>query len=178
MEKIACAIAGHRPTRFKFKYNENYSLCKKIKKAMLETFRELYDKDHVREYYVGGTLGVDIWAGELLLRLKEIPGYEDIKLHLVQPFPGYDAKWDERSQKRLEFLRRHSESCVVIGQQDCRESYLRRNCYMVEHAKYLVAIYDNEKTGGADSLQIVAYARKKKRNLILIHPDTAKTTKE
>ena len=27
-----CAITGHRPSRFKFKYAEDYSLCKKIKK--------------------------------------------------------------------------------------------------------------------------------------------------
>lgn len=176
MEKIACAVTGHRPTRFKFKYNENYSLCKKIKKVMMEAFRELHDEFQVQDYYVGGALGVDMWAGELLLRLKETPGYEDIKLHIVLPFLGHDARWDARSRKRMEFLRRHSESCFVIGQQDCRESYLQRNCYMVNQAEYLVAVYDN--AGGPDALQIVSYARKKKRKLFFIHPDTAKLRKE
>ncbi len=28
MKQTACAITGHRPTRFRFKYNEDYSLCK------------------------------------------------------------------------------------------------------------------------------------------------------
>lgn len=176
MEKIACAVAGDRPTRFKFKYNETYSLCKKIKKSMLESLRELHDKFEVQDYYVGGALGVDMWAGELILRLKETPGYEDIRLHIVLPFPGHDVRWDERSRKRMDFLRRHSESCITIGQQDCRESYLRRNCYMVNHAEYLIAVSDD--ASGFRPLQIVDYARKKSRKLIFIHPDTAKMVKE
>lgn len=52
----ACAITGHRPTRFKFKYNEGYSLCKKIKKAMLKTFCHLHDEEGIFRFYVGGTL--------------------------------------------------------------------------------------------------------------------------
>lgn len=29
MRHAACAVTGHRPSRFKFKYSEDYSLCKK-----------------------------------------------------------------------------------------------------------------------------------------------------
>ena len=76
----------------------------------------------------------------------------------------------------MDFLRRHSESCIIMGQQDCRESYLRRNCYMVDHAEYLIAVSDN--AGGLGPLRIVAYAKKKKRKIIFIHPDTAKLVKE
>ena len=64
MRHAACAVTGHRPSRFKFKYSEDYSLCKKIKRAMLEQFKRLYDEQGVRRYYVGGALGVDMWAGE------------------------------------------------------------------------------------------------------------------
>ena len=96
MRQAACAVTGHRPSRFKFKYSEDYSLCKKIKRAMLEQFKRLYDEHGVRRYYVGGALGVDMWAGELILRLKEQPGYGDIELVVVLPFEGHDSKWDER----------------------------------------------------------------------------------
>lgn len=88
MRHTACAVTGHRPSRFKFKYSEDYSLCKKIKRAMLEQFKRLYDEQGVRQYYVGGALGVDMWAGELILRLKEQPGYGDIELVVVLPFEG------------------------------------------------------------------------------------------
>ena len=68
----------------------------------------LYEKG-VRQFWVGGSLGVDMWAGEILLRLKEQPEYREIKLMMALPFEGHNADWDERSKKRLAFLVRHSE---------------------------------------------------------------------
>lgn len=73
----SCAVVGPKPTRFKFGYKEENSLCRKIKKAMLRQFRRLYRKKGVQRFYIGGAIGVNLWAGELLLKLKEEPGYED-----------------------------------------------------------------------------------------------------
>lgn len=173
MKQNACAITGHRPTRFRFKYNEDYSLCKKLKRTMLEQFKKLYDEQGVRRYYVGGALGVDMWAGELILRLKEQSGYGDIELVVVLPFEGHDAKWDERSKHRMDFLRQMCSERVVIGTEDCRESYIMRNCYMVDHADYMVAVYDNERNLRSGTMQAVRYAEKKKLPIILVHPDTS-----
>lgn len=69
-------FAGHRSTRFKFKYKEDYSLCKKIKKKITEQLKYLYDEKGVRRIYVGGSLGVDIWVERLFYGLKETSGYE------------------------------------------------------------------------------------------------------
>ena len=174
MRQAACAVTGHRPSRFKFKYSEDYSLCKKIKRAMLEQFKRLYDEQGVRRYYVGGALGVDMWAGELILRLKEQPGYGDIELVVVLPFEGHDAKWDERSKRLMAFLFWMFSYCVVIGKEDCRESYIKRNCYMVDHADYMVAVYDNERNLRSGTMQTVRYAEKCKLTITFINPDTGK----
>jgi len=172
----ACAVTGHRPTRFKFKYKEDYSLCKKIKKTMREQFMCLYDEEKVRRVYIGGSLGVDLWAGEIVLRLKETPGYEEIELAVILPFPGHDRKWDERSRRRLDFLIRYSAECITIGGKDCRESYIKRNRYMVDHSDFMLAVYDNDRSICQDPIQPVDYAEKKRRSIILIHPDTAEVT--
>ena len=74
MNECVCAVTGHRPSRFKFKYSEDYALCKKIKASMLEVFRKLHDEQEVRRFYVGGALGVDMWSAEHILRLKAQPG--------------------------------------------------------------------------------------------------------
>ena len=177
MEKErACAITGHRPSRFKFKYSEDYALCKKIKANMLEVFRKLHDEKEVRRFYVGGALGVDMWAGELILRLKEQPGYGDIELVVVLPFEGHDSKWDERSKRRMDFLLRMCSDCVVIGKEDCRENYIKRNCYMVDHADYLVAVYDNERNLRSGTMQTVRYAQNKGITISFVNPDTATVT--
>jgi len=68
----ACAITGHRPNRFKWKYNENDNDCKRLKRRLKEQLAAMYDQG-VRRFYIGGALGVDIWSGEMLLELKDQP---------------------------------------------------------------------------------------------------------
>ena len=54
----SCAVIGQHPTRFKFKYNEYMTSCKRIKKRMHDVFVSLYQSG-VRCFFVGGALGVD-----------------------------------------------------------------------------------------------------------------------
>ena len=176
MNECVCAITGHRPSRFKFKYSEDYTLCKQIKASMLEVFRKLHDEKEVGCFYVWGALGVDMWAAEQILRLKELPGYGDIELIAALPFVGHDSKWDERSRSRMKFILRHCSKIEVIGNEDCRESYIKRNCYMVDQADYLVAVYDDARNLRSGTMQCVWYARKKQVPVILIHPDTSMVT--
>lgn len=166
----SCAITGHRPTRFKFKYNENYSGCKRLKKRLHDQFILLYEQG-VRRFLVGGALGVDMWSGEILLDLQKQPEYGDIELIIVLPHPGHDVRWDERSKKRMAFLRQHCAECVTIGTDTGLESYYKRNRYLVDHADCLVAVYDNDRTVRSGTGQTVRYAEHQKKPLILIHPD-------
>lgn len=175
MSVKSCAITGHRPTRFKFGYKENYAGCKRLKKRLYEQFVLLYENG-VRRFFVGGSLGVDMWAGEQVLTLKEQAGYDDIELVIILPFDGHDARWDERSRKRMEILRKKCFKCLIVGKEDCRESYIKRNCYMVDHANFLVAVYDNERNLKSGTMQTVRYAEKKGLAITLIHPDTGAVT--
>lgn len=175
MELHTCAVTGHRPTRFKWKYNENNNGCKRLKKRMHDQFIALYEKG-VRRFLVGGALGVDQWAGEIILRLKEQPEYSDIELVVVLPFPGHDEHWDTRSRERLAFLIRHSTERLTIGEVACRESYIQRNRYMVNCADCLLTVYDNSNNIRSGTMQTVNYARKQLRPIIYIHPDNAKVS--
>lgn len=166
-----CAITGHRPTRFKFKYNENYSSCKRLKKRLRDQFTLLYEQG-VRRFLVGGAMGVDMWSGEILLELKKQPEYSDIELIIVLPHPGHDARWDERSKKRMAFLRQHCAECITIGADTGPESYYKRNRYLVDHADCLVAVYDNDRNIRSGTGQTVRYAEEQRKSITLIHPDT------
>jgi len=126
------------------------------------------------DYYVGGALGVDLWAGEILLRLKEQPEYGDIELVVALPFEGHDAEWDPRSKSRLQFLLRHSVEIVIVGTraEPAAICYKKRNYYMVDHANCLLAVYDNDHSIRSGTGITVNYARKKGIPITLIHPDT------
>ncbi len=175
MELHTCAVTGHRPTRFKWKYKENNNGCKRLKKRMHDQFIALYEKG-VRRFLVGGSLGIDQWAGEIILRLKEQPEYSDIELVVVLPFPGHDAQWDPRSRERLAFLIQHCAECITIGKSAGQESYVQRNRYMVDHADCLLAVYDGESNLRSGTMQTVNYAGRKNLAMIFIHPDTAIVT--
>lgn len=173
MDTKACAITGHRPNRFKWKYKENNNGCKRLKKRLRDQFMLLYAQG-VRRFYVGGALGVDMWAGDILLRLKEQPEYNGIELIIVLPFERHDIDWDDRSRKRMDFLIRHSTETVVIGTADEPAiAYKERNYYMVDHADCLLAVYDNNCSIRSGTGMTVNYAKKKGTSIILIHPDAA-----
>lgn len=44
MNSFSCVITGHRPTRFKFKYNEKDKRCQRIKKCLQEQLIRLYNQ--------------------------------------------------------------------------------------------------------------------------------------
>lgn len=167
----SCAITGHRPTRFKFKYNEDYSGCKRLKKRLHGQFAALYEQG-VRRFLIGGALGVDMWSGEILLEMKRQPEYADIELAIVLPHPGHDERWDERSKKRMAFLLKHCTEHLTVGTDSSAESYYKRNRYLVDHADCLVAVYDNNRNVRCGTGMTVRYAEKKGKPVVMIHPDT------
>lgn len=170
----SCAITGHRPTRFKWKYKENDTRCKRLKRVMREQFVLLYEKG-ARRFYVGGAQGVDQWAGEILLRMKEQPEYGEIELVVVLPFEGHDAEWDARSKSRLRFLLSHSAETVTVGTkaEPAAICYKKRNQYMVDHAGCLLAVYDSDHTIRSGTGMTVNYAKRRHLPIICIHPDSA-----
>lgn len=168
----SCAITGPRPTRFKFTYNEHNKGCVRLKSRLRSQFIQLYEQG-VRRFYVDGSLGIGQWSGEILLRMREQPEYTEIELVVVMPYPGHDARWDERSRQRLAFLLRHSAEHITVGKTACRESFLLRNRYMVDHVDCLVAVYDGMRNPDAGESVMVEYAEKKGLPMTWIHPDTA-----
>lgn len=122
-------------------------------------------------------MGVDIWTGEIILRLKEQPEYKDIELVVVLSFPNHEKDWDKRSKMRLSFLINHSKECKIIRQKKNRRSYIEKDIYMVDQAEYLLAVYDNNSDERLQITKMVRYALGKRKGVIMIHPDTAQIVK-
>ena len=91
MSKLySCVITSQRPTHFKFKYQEYMTSCKRLKKRLHDVFVELYRRG-VRRFYVGGALGVDLWAGEILLEMGRQEEYQGLAR-------GWRSCWSSRSR--------------------------------------------------------------------------------
>ncbi|MEG0090824.1 MAG: SLOG family protein [Oscillospiraceae bacterium] len=177
MQDNACFITGHRPHRFKFKYNEGYKLCIKIKKALKAEILRQYTENNVRQFWVGGAIGVDCWAGEIILELKKQSAYRDMGLFVALPFPSWDEKFDLKEKARWRDILKGCTDSVTVCESYSVNAYQRRNYYMVDRSQYGIAVYDNDKTVRSGTGMTVNYAQKKAAKLSFIHPDTAAISK-
>ena len=171
MESRPSTTIGQPPARCRFGYKENNAGCKRLKKRLRDQFTSLYTQN-VRRFYVGGCIGVDQWAGEILLQMQGQPGFSDIELILIEPFPDHDAQWDDWHQKRQSFLRSRCTEQLVAGTVPERRSFVARNHYLVDHADVLVAVYDNDRTAHSGTGQTVLRAERQGVPVVFIHPDT------
>ncbi|MEG2378312.1 MAG: SLOG family protein [Clostridia bacterium] len=175
MQGNTCFITGHRPHRFKFGHNENDKLCIKIKNILKAQILRQYTENNVQKFWVGGAIGADCWAGEIILELKKQNDYRDIELFAALPFPAYNEKFDKKEKARWRDILNGCTDSVTVCESYSMNAYRRRNYYMVDRSQYGIAVYDNDNAGRSGTGMTVNYAVKKKLSIILIHPDTAKT---
>ena len=168
-KRECCCFTGHRPERFAFRYYEGDPLCVKIKQALYDQAERLY-VEGVRRYWFGGALGVDIWAAEAVLKLKQ--RRPEIELCCAIPFPGFDVAWRPKSRDRLARALAACEETDTICGAYFPDAYKRRNYFMVDRCAYAVAVFDQDKSRRSGTLQTVNYAKKQKLNITYIHPDT------
>lgn len=88
------------------------------------------------------------------------------------PFVGHDKGWDERSKKRLAFIRSFAES-IVIGDTLEGANFRAQNQYLISHADCLLAVYDNVPDMRSRMARMVEDAYQKGIPVICIHPDTS-----
>jgi uncharacterized phage-like protein YoqJ len=172
MNKQSCAITGHNPQRFKFKYNEEAPLCRSIKTVITEQIKTLFLKG-VRMFYVGCAVGVDTWAAEIVLDLKQQTAYSEIELFCAIPFPDHTEKFTAGQRKRYEEILTQCTDKEIINRHYSPVAYKRLNYFLVDKSEYLIAVYDQDKNERHGLGQMVNYAIKNNRNIIFIDPDTA-----
>lgn len=166
----SCAVIGAPPSQFKFKYNEKHTACKRLKRVIREQFILLYQQG-VHDFYIGSSLGTEIWAGEILLRLKEDPAFSAIQLHVLLPYSGHDAAWDARSRTRLSFILRHAFEQITLSQNS--DGYRLMPTKLLERSDLLLAVCDIQShlTGSVGTALLCA--KNCSIPITMIHPDTA-----
>lgn len=168
----SCFITGHRPSRFHFP--EFDPRCDKLKAAIEGEIKRFYEERGVRAVWVGGAMGVDTWAAETVLALREQEEYHDLALYLAVPFPGFDRDFPPKQKERYQRILEQCTDSVVVCQTFRPDAYKRRDYYMVDRSACGIAVYDQDRTIRSGTGMTVNYATKKKLlQVTFIHPDTA-----
>lgn len=135
--KYRVCFTGHRP--------EKLSASEKFIKQQLynEIIKSIQDGFYV--FISGMARGVDIWASEIVLQLKN-EGYP-IKLICALPYNGFDKSWSIYWQNKYNLILSHADLVRYISPYYSPDCFKLRNVWMVNHSSRVIAVY-NGKTGG------------------------------
>ena len=148
------AITGHRPQHLQ----EYHRAEQHIKKFFREQF-ELLKPDAVVS---GMALGVDQWAAQVALGCG-------VTLTAAIPFKVQAKRWTPTKASNIEIICKDP-----ISRWDAIGYLQKRNEWMVDNSGYLLGVHISGQKGG--TYNCIKYAKKKKRNGLILNPISWITT--
>lgn len=163
------AFTGHRPHKL-----DSYNPRTKRNLKMLLKLRALIERHIVRRgvntFISGMAIGIDMWSAQIILALRE-KKYPHIKLVCAIPCAEQYKKWSEEDKEAYhEILSKADEVYYVSDKPYTPWCMTDRDKWMVDNAKYCIAVWNDEKDGG--TWQTVKYAIKRQRVIVKMHPHT------
>ncbi len=165
MAEIACAITGHRPKSFPWKYNETAPDCVLLKETLAAQIRLLADSG-VTDWLSGMALGVDLWCAQIVLSLKE--KNPALRLHCILLCEGQEVKWPKAEQEQYHSILKRADEVVYVSRDYHPDCMLERNRYMVDRASILLAVYNGTYRSG--TAMTVRYAKEQGTKIMIIDP--------
>lgn len=135
--KRRCCFTGHRPQKLT---RPEAAIKADLENAIVKAIDMGY-----QTFITGMAYGVDIWAGEIVVRLRQ----ENPELHLIAavPFPGFEGRWSSDWKMAYADLLSKADLVRYICPSYNAEAYQCRNEWMVEHSAHLIAVYNGEPSG-------------------------------
>ncbi|MBQ3423871.1 MAG: DUF1273 family protein [Clostridia bacterium] len=149
-----CAFTGYRPARMPWGSDESDVRCLEFKFRLREALEYLIGMGYA-DFMSGGALGFDLMAAEMVLSLRE--KYPWLRLIMVIPFDGQADRWNDAQRSRWRRAIEASDRVIHVSHRYDRGVFFRRNHRMVAGADALLAAWDGQSGGTANT---VAYARR------------------
>ena len=105
-------------------------------------------------FITGMAYGVDIWAGEIVVRLKK----SNPALHLIAavPFKDFESRWSREWKERYADLLNKVDLVRCICAFYHAGAYQKRNEWMVDHSALVIAVFNGEKSGTKNTIDYAA----------------------
>ena len=167
MKVKKCAFTGHRPQSLPFGFNESDGRCIALKQALRAEIIRLIEQEGVTHFISGMALGVDMYAAEIVLELKKT--YPGITLESAIPCETQAAKWNAAMRERYYGIAAQCDKETLLQTHYTPDCMDKRNRYMVDHADYIIAVWDGKPSGTGKT---VMYAQSKGKVIIKVYPAT------
>lgn len=143
-----CCFTGHRPERLT------------IEEAKIREWLETQIRDVISQgylYFISGMQrGVDIYAAETVLKLKceGLP----VKLICACAWNGMEQQWEQSWRDKYYAIIDTADEVCYISKKPGRKAFFERDCWMVDNASMLIAVFNNLPGGTKHTID---YAKKK-----------------
>ena len=146
LRKHRCCFTGHRP--------EKLTMTEEEVKAWLEEQIKAAIADGFVTFLTGMAMGVDLWAAEIVLRLKK----ENSAIHLIActPWPGFAAKWKEPWKSMYYETMKQADFKVSVSDHYHNGVFQKRNEYMVDRSSRVIALYNGTPGGTKNTIDYAA----------------------
>ena len=163
--ELTCCFTGHRPEKLGFEKGgaAETELKNRISGAILRLIQER----NARHFISGMALGVDTYAAQSVLKLKEI--YPDITLECAVPCRGQEKRWKKEDREVYAGILARADKVTVLQERYTAFCMQLRDAYMVENADLVLAVWDGSSAGG--TAYTVRCAEKRGRPVIVIPPE-------
>ena len=148
--------------------NENDERCVRLKEILKEEIINLIEAENVTHFITGMALGIDLYAAEIVLDLKA--RYPNITLESAIPCETQAVKWSMAQRERYYGIAAQCDKETMLQSHYSPDCMDKRNRYMVDHADFIIAVWDGRPSGTGKT---VTYARGRSRKaIIMIDPVT------
>jgi len=143
LRKYRCCFTGHRPEKL---HKPEEQIKKDLEVAILQAV-----DDGFVTFISGMARGVDIWAAEIVLRLRE----SNPAIHLVaaSPYRGFESRWSADWQSRYNAILQQADLVRFVCPGYSRDCFQRRNEWMVDRSSRVIAVYNGEPGGTRNTIE-------------------------
>lgn len=137
-----CCFTGHRPQKLRRSERE---IKADLEKAIRQAVADGYST-----FITGMAYGVDIWAGQIVVRLRK----NNPALHLIAavPFRGFEDRWSADWKQAYSELLGQADLVRYICPRYNAGAYQRRNEWMVDHSSRVIAVFNGEPSGTKNTI--------------------------
>ena len=137
-----CCFSGHRPEKL------NASM-EQVKTWLEEKIDEAIT-DGYTTFISGCAMGVDIWAGQIVLRKKE--QNPSIRLIAATPWSGFANRWSEEWKCQYNDLLKKADLVINVCEHFHKGVFQQRNVWMVDHSNRVIAYYNGTAGGTRNTI--------------------------
>ncbi|UCZ51499.1 SLOG family protein [Bacillus shivajii] len=152
------AVTGYKPHEIGI-FNEKHEHLPYLKQAIKKKIQHLKEEYDINWFITSGQPGVELWAAEAAIELKEI--YSDIKVGTLAPFFEQEERWQDPLKDLYLKVWENSDykDYITKRKYESPQQLKLKNQFIIDKSDALLVLYDEYTEGSPE--YYLTYAKKK-----------------